>query len=134
MHFQVSRRVFCSNKHVDAVQPVPNAFELFGVDFLVQHNPTSDSAPGTQPFIVKLLEINAEPAIELTGPRLAWTLEDLFVAVAKRCVQPFLDGRGEGGAGEAKNIQKEGIAEEEYSAKDDETSHLITCLQELRGA
>ena len=110
---------------------MPNVFELFGVDFLVSRE-ESDSNPLS--IRVSLLEFNAEPAIELTGPRLAWTLEDLFVAVAKRCVQPFLDGRGEGGAGEAKNIQKEGIAEEEFSAKDDETSHLITCLQELRGA
>ena len=104
------------------------------MDFLVQHNPTSDSAPGTQPFIVKLLEINAEPAIELTGPRLAWILEDLFVAIGKRCVQPFLDGRREGGNGKSKDAQKVGNTEEENPAKDDETSHLITCLKEIRGA
>jgi tubulin---tyrosine ligase len=35
------------------------------------------------------LEINAEPAIELTGPRLTWILEDLFVAMGKVCVEPF---------------------------------------------
>ena len=29
-----------------------------------------------------LLEINSEPAIELTGPRLAWVLEDLFTSMA----------------------------------------------------
>ncbi|KAL1677618.1 tubulin-tyrosine ligase family-domain-containing protein [Schizophyllum commune] len=89
-------------------QPIPNAFELFGVDFLVQHNPTAGSTAGSQPFLVKLLEINAEPAIELTGPRLAWILEDLFVAIGKRCVQPFFDEKGEGGDGEARRIQKEG--------------------------
>ena len=100
------------------------------MDFLVQHNSTA----GSQPFLVKLLEINAEPAIELTGPRLAWILEDLFVAIGKQCVQPFLDGWREGGDGEAKNIQKEGTTEEENSSKADETSHLITCLQEIRGA
>ena len=32
-----------------------------------------------QPY---LLEINSEPAIELTGPRLTWILEDLFVSIA----------------------------------------------------
>ena len=32
-----------------------------------------------QPY---LLEINSEPAIELTGPRLAWILEDLFASIA----------------------------------------------------
>ncbi len=40
-------------------------------------------------FQVKLLEINAEPAIELTGPRLAWILEDLFLNIGKVCVEPF---------------------------------------------
>ncbi|KAI4294477.1 TTL-domain-containing protein [Schizophyllum commune Loenen D] len=114
--------------------PIPNAFELFGVDFLVQHNPTAESTAGSQPFLVKLLEINAEPAIELTGPRLAWILEDLFVAIGKQCVQPFFDGRGEGGNGERKEAQNEDSAEGENSAKDDETSHLITCLREIRGA
>jgi len=39
---------------------------------------------------VELLEINAEPAIELTGPRLTWILEDLFAAIGKVCVEPFL--------------------------------------------
>ncbi|KAF5382966.1 hypothetical protein D9757_006393 [Collybiopsis confluens] len=62
---------------------LPNAFELFGVDFLV-----ADHDDGPQ---VRLLEINAEPAIELTGPRLAWILEDLFADIGKVCVQPFFD-------------------------------------------
>jgi tubulin---tyrosine ligase len=38
---------------------------------------------------VHLLEFNSEPAIELTGPRLTWILEDLFVAIGKVCVEPF---------------------------------------------
>ncbi|KAF7306678.1 hypothetical protein MIND_00459500 [Mycena indigotica] len=65
-------------------QPVPNSFELFGVDFLVTHSP---SLPN--PYQVALLEVNAEPSIELTGPRLSWILEDLFIAVGKACVDPF---------------------------------------------
>jgi len=63
-------------------QPMPNAFELFGVDFLVSHEPDGTFQP-------KLLEFNAEPAIELTGPRLTWILEDLFRSMAKVCVEPF---------------------------------------------
>ena len=41
-----------------------------------------------------ILELNAEPAIELTGPRLRWVLEDMFTAVARVCVGPFfgIDG------------------------------------------
>lgn len=64
------------------LQPLPNVFELFGADFLVSHEPTG--------FQVKLLEINSEPAIELTGPRLTWILEDLFKAIGTICVQPFV--------------------------------------------
>ncbi|KAI0757105.1 tubulin-tyrosine ligase [Daedaleopsis nitida] len=67
-------------------QPVPNAFELFGIDFVVTHDP---SANASQKYQVKLLEVNSEPAIELTGPRLTWILEDLFKGIAKICVEPF---------------------------------------------
>ncbi|KAJ7102237.1 tubulin-tyrosine ligase [Mycena belliarum] len=67
-------------------QPLPNAFELFGIDFLVTDSPIS-----LPRFQVKLLEINAEPAIELTGPRLSWILQDLFTAIAKVCVEPFFN-------------------------------------------
>lgn len=66
-------------------QPLENAFELYGIDFLVEHIPSS-----LHKFQVKILEINAEPAIELTGPRLSWILEDLFVSIAKFCVDPFI--------------------------------------------
>lgn len=41
------------------------------------------------PFCVKILEINSEPAIELTGPRLNWILKDLFAATAEVCIVPF---------------------------------------------
>ncbi|KAJ8515266.1 hypothetical protein ONZ45_g7299 [Pleurotus djamor] len=59
-------------------QPLPNAFELYGIDFLVEH------MPGSPRFQTKLLEINAEPAIELTGPRLHWILEGLFNGIAEQ--------------------------------------------------
>ncbi|KAI0374272.1 tubulin-tyrosine ligase [Pilatotrama ljubarskyi] len=67
-------------------QPLPNAFELYGIDFVVTHDP-SPIAP--RKFQVNLLEINSEPAIELTGPRLTWILEDLFKGIAKTCIVPF---------------------------------------------
>jgi len=67
-------------------QPLPNAFELFGIDFLVTDSPASQPR-----FQVSLLEINTEPAIELTGPRLSWILQDLFVAIGKVCVEPFFN-------------------------------------------
>jgi tubulin---tyrosine ligase len=65
-----------------SLQPLANAFELYGVDFLVEHTASQ--------FQVKLLEINAEPAIELISPRLTWILEDLFKAIAHVCIEPFV--------------------------------------------
>ncbi|CAE6449299.1 unnamed protein product [Rhizoctonia solani] len=68
-------------------QVLPNAFELFGVDFLVTH--ALERGPESSKFQVHLLEINAEPAIELTGARLNWILVDLFKGIAHTCVKPF---------------------------------------------
>lgn len=71
-------------------QPLQNAFELYGVDFLVSHDQTVlDSLGNSRIFQVKLLEINSEPAIELTGQRLHGILEDLFVAIEQVAVLPF---------------------------------------------
>lgn len=61
------------------------------MDFVVSYNPEYT----TNPFQVKILEINAEPAIELTGLRLTWILEDLFVSAAKVCVEPFFNDNGD---------------------------------------
>ncbi|KNZ73456.1 TTL domain-containing protein [Termitomyces sp. J132] len=93
-------------------QPLPNAFELYGIDFLVVHSATSNK-PQLQ---VKLLEINAEPAIELTGPRLTWILEDLFVSMGKVCVKPFLTKKHE--------VDKWEVGETQ--------NHLIKVLDEQR--
>jgi tubulin---tyrosine ligase len=67
---------------------LPNAFELYGADFLV-HGPVTEGSSTGLSLQVKLLELNAEPAIELTGPRLSWILEDLFHAIGKVCIVPF---------------------------------------------
>ncbi|KAH8120298.1 tubulin-tyrosine ligase [Phellopilus nigrolimitatus] len=73
-------------------QSLPNAFELYGMDFLISHG-LRDDKKGR--FQVKLLEINSEPAIEMTGPRLKWILEDLFELIGKTCVEPFFGGNAE---------------------------------------
>jgi tubulin--tyrosine ligase len=57
----------------------------------VSHASLSKDGVQSPSFQVQLLEYNAEPAIENTGPRLTWILEDLFVAIAKVCVQPFMN-------------------------------------------
>ncbi|QRV90804.1 tubulin-tyrosine ligase [Ceratobasidium sp. AG-Ba] len=66
-------------------QVLPNAFELFGADLLVTHTAGNESPN----FQVSLLEINAEPAIELTGARLNWILVDLFKGISHSCIKPF---------------------------------------------
>lgn len=38
-----------------------------------------------------LLEVNYELAIEITGPRHAWIMEDLFASVAGAAVGPYPD-------------------------------------------
>jgi tubulin---tyrosine ligase len=43
-------------------------------------------------FRVSLLEFNAEPAIEMTSPRLRWILEELFQHIAEVAVKPFVSG------------------------------------------
>jgi len=53
-------------------------------------------------FQVKLLEINSEPAIELTGRRLHGILEDLFVAIEQVAVLPFFRREEIGSMGEPK--------------------------------
>ncbi|KAF8309555.1 hypothetical protein DL93DRAFT_2062864 [Clavulina sp. PMI_390] len=69
-------------------QTLPNAFELFGADLLVSHTPPS-TQKDLPKFTISLLELNAEPAIELTGARLQWILESMFSGVCKACVAPF---------------------------------------------
>ncbi|KAF8496676.1 tubulin-tyrosine ligase family-domain-containing protein [Gautieria morchelliformis] len=80
------RAVLASPVHF---QPLPNAFELFGADLLVTHAPQQTDLSNPR-FQVHLLELNAEPAIELTGARLRWVLEDMFEAIARVCIGPFV--------------------------------------------
>ncbi|KAH7104337.1 TTL-domain-containing protein [Auriculariales sp. MPI-PUGE-AT-0066] len=96
--------VFSAALHGGAAhfQALPNAFELFGVDLLVREDGH-----------VYILEINAEPAVHLTGERLSWTLQGMFDGVAKVCVVPFF-----------------GDAEREHEwAVGDERHGLIKCLE-----
>lgn len=91
-------------------QPVPNAFELFGADLLVREDGT-----------VVLLELNAEPAVHLTGARLGWTLERMFEGVAHACVVPFFDR-----SAEATPTEGWAVGEERFG--------LVKCLEvQVRG-
>lgn len=76
---------------------LPNAFELFGADLLVSHTePTQNSK--SSPFTVSILELNAEPAIELTGARLSWILESMFSGICHACITPFFQKNAGGEA------------------------------------
>ena len=73
---------------------------------------------------MSLLEVNAEPAIEMTGPRLTWILEDLFCAITDVCVVPFF-----------RAARKAEEGEEGEWAVGDTRAHLRKCLDvEVRGA
>lgn len=61
-------------------QPLPNAFEIYGVDFLV----TADEH-------VRLLEVNAYPDFKQTGDELKGVIDGLFEEVAQNVVKPFFD-------------------------------------------
>ncbi|GAA5980704.1 hypothetical protein JCM10908_001743 [Rhodotorula pacifica] len=59
-------------------QPLPNAFEIFGVDLLVDDN-----------FGVSLLEINACPDFGQTGADLQEVIDHLFACTIDVAVRPF---------------------------------------------
>ena len=61
-------------------QPLPNAFETYGVDFLVDSN-----------YEVKLLEVNAYPDFKQTGDDLKSLIDELFFHVAKSVIRPLLE-------------------------------------------
>ncbi|RDA92488.1 hypothetical protein CP533_6422 [Ophiocordyceps camponoti-saundersi (nom. inval.)] len=61
-------------------QPLPNAFEVFGLDFLVD-------ADG----IAWLLEVNAFPDFKQTGQGLASLVQGFWTGVIRKAVLPFFD-------------------------------------------
>ncbi|KAH6858925.1 tubulin-tyrosine ligase family protein [Alternaria rosae] len=71
-------------------QPLPNSFEIFGLDFMVGIE--SDGELNTY-----LLEVNAFPDFRQTGEELSGMIEGLFEGVVKRGLVPFFGVEGEGG-------------------------------------
>ncbi|KAK0566534.1 putative tubulin--tyrosine ligase pby1 [Tilletia horrida] len=75
----------------------PNAFEVFGIDLLVEStipgvSTQTESDEASPPFRVWLLEINAQPDFAQTGSRLEPTIEHLFTRVFDLAVTPFFAG------------------------------------------
>ncbi|CCH59096.1 hypothetical protein TBLA_0B02540 [Henningerozyma blattae CBS 6284] len=61
-------------------QPLPNAFETYGVDLLVDSD-----------YNVKILEVNAYPDFKQTGDELKGLIDQLFDNTVKFCVLPFFN-------------------------------------------
>ena len=59
-------------------QPLPNAFEIYGIDFLVDANATA-----------WLLEVNAFPDFAQTGQELGSLIQDLFENVVEKGIKSF---------------------------------------------
>ncbi|EDO14990.1 hypothetical protein Kpol_376p3 [Vanderwaltozyma polyspora DSM 70294] len=79
---EIAREVFLAAVSVNKInfQPLPNAFETYGVDFLV------DSS-----YNVKILEVNAYPDFKQTGNELKGLIDELFDNIVNYCIAPFLD-------------------------------------------
>lgn len=78
---EITGDLFNAATSVDRInfQALPNAFEMYGLDFLV----TSD-------FQVHMLEVNAYPDFKQTGDKLNSIVSGFFAGVANRAIAPFL--------------------------------------------
>jgi tubulin--tyrosine ligase len=63
-------------------QPLPNAFEIFGLDFMV-------GIEGDGSLNTYLLEVNAFPDFRQTGDELSGMIEGLFEGVVNQAIAPF---------------------------------------------
>lgn len=97
-HFQVSLHLLSSELVCRVVlrlilcilQPVGNAFEVFGVDVMLSQ-PLDES----ERIPVHLLEVNACPDFRQTGPERHHVIEQLFEGVMRIAVGPFFDDNAE---------------------------------------
>lgn len=83
-------------------QPVPGAFEAYGLDFLVD-------AGGT----AWLLEVNAFPDFRQTGEGLTGVVAGFWRGVVNRAVRPFVLRQGEGGEGDGREKEEDGEEEDD---------------------
>ncbi|GMG20724.1 unnamed protein product [Ambrosiozyma monospora] len=79
--FEIVEDLFKAAINVDKInfQPLPNAFEIYGLDFLVDSK-----------LNVSLLEVNAYPDFKQTGDDLKGLIYELFDGVVKTSIKPFL--------------------------------------------
>jgi tubulin--tyrosine ligase len=84
-------------------QPLPNSFEIFGLDFMVGEGKDGE-------MTTYLLEVNAFPDFRQTGEELRGVVEGLFEGVVDVGVKPFFgieggQGNGLSGGGGEKMVQ-----------------------------
>ncbi|BFZ65164.1 hypothetical protein YB2330_006327 [Saitoella coloradoensis] len=98
-------------------QTLPNAFEIFGLDFLVAAAAEGEEGKPR----VELLEVNSYPDFRQTGDELGEVVEGLFEGVAEKVVGPF--------------FRKAGVAEAEAEAegKDAEERMRLVYEEDLMG-
>lgn len=79
---EITGELFKAASTVDRInfQPIDNAIEVFGVDFLVNADHS-----------VKLLEVNSYPDFKQTGDSLKAVIDDLFAGVANEVVAQLFD-------------------------------------------
>lgn len=76
-------------------QPLPNAFELYGLDFLVSSDINETSG-------VTLLEVNAYPDFRQTGSDLKGLIDEFFDQIMTQSVIPLIGGK----IGDSKSLSK----------------------------
>lgn len=64
-------------------QPLPNAFEAYGLDFLVSDNVNENTG-------VTLLEVNAYPDFRQTGSELKELIEEFFDGIMNKAIMPLI--------------------------------------------
>ncbi|KAJ4382389.1 hypothetical protein N0V86_002724 [Didymella sp. IMI 355093] len=81
-------------------QPLPNAFEIFGLDFMV-------GIEGDGGLNTYLLEVNAFPDFRQTGDELSGMIEGLFEGVVDEAIAPFfgVSARGRESGEEVKMVK-----------------------------
>ena len=79
----ITKELFKAATSVDKMnfQPINNAIEIFGVDFLVNSD-----------FSVNLLEVNSYPDFKQTGDDLKEIIYELFERVVTELVDPMING------------------------------------------
>lgn len=91
----ITKELFKAATSVDKMnfQPINNAIEIFGVDFLVNSD-----------FSVNLLEVNSYPDFKQTGDDLKEIIYELFARVATELVDPMINGNSLLVKNEASNL------------------------------